>query len=213
MDEEQLVAAVEHANLQALKRALDSGVDVNARVFESTLLHRAMMAHDAAMVAFLCARGADISARDGDEETVFGYCGSEPSDPMTRFLIDTWIAKHGARAQLTIRLFQALQKEDRAQVAELVEQGVDLNDPGWRRETPLMSATAHGSLESKGCHQCEPRARKCSRQVAQLVGSRGSQSRPKGRVSMSSARNTDSGAWASTLSATASLPIGLHSRR
>ena len=148
MDERQLLAAVEDANLQALKRALDSGVDVNAPVSASTLLHRAVMARDAAMVAFLCARGADISARDGDEETVFGYCGSEPCDAMTRFLIDTWIAKHGCKAQLTIRLFKALHKADHKQVAELVERGVDLNDCGWRRETPLMFATTHGSLES-----------------------------------------------------------------
>jgi ankyrin repeat protein len=144
--EQRFLEAARQGDRRTLERALERGVDVNARdeLGCSALLLAVRDAGDLAVVEFLESRGADSDAPDTNGRTPLSWAASNGRDDLVRHLL-------GRGAQLDVRddakrtpLFHAVLGNHRDTVRLLLERGAGVDPADEFGDTPLMLACAKG---------------------------------------------------------------------
>jgi len=83
--------AASSGNIEAVKKHLAAGADVNAKIGEETPLHFAALFGRKEIVELLITKGADVNAKDDEGETPLDQAGTSWPE------IATLLRKHGGK--------------------------------------------------------------------------------------------------------------------
>jgi ankyrin repeat protein len=137
--------ATGYGSIDAIKRLLDAGADVNAaNRRRSTPLHWAL--HDEAKVRLLLSRGAAVNTKQVDGRTPL-YIAASMADgaSLVKLLLENGANPSLATANGMTPLMAASVRGDVAVAKQLVDKGIDVNIKNGAGETALMFAGTNGS--------------------------------------------------------------------
>jgi len=140
--ESSIHQAAGDGNIEAVKRHLDAGADVNAKDDVGwTPLHSAAYYGHKEIVELLIANGADVNANDRGGSTPLHWAANKE---VAELLIDKGADVNAGRSDGGWTPLQAMASGGRKEVAELlIAEGADVNAIDGRGWTPLFNA-AHG---------------------------------------------------------------------
>ncbi len=129
--------------------ALDAGAAVNARdEAKNTPLLVAAVGSNAAMVALLLARDADIYARDDQEYRAFDLAVERYNRDAAQAMLEYWIKENGSDEQReAARMALAAAKNDLPGVLAALDAGVPADAEGSSGYTALALAARWGRME------------------------------------------------------------------
>ena len=136
-------------NIEAVKKHLDAGTDVNAKTDnygKSTPLHLAVFGGHKEIVELLIAKGADINARDISNWTPLDNANLQAKHGGMSKEIADLLRKHGGKMGADFDIHLAVRSGNAEAVKQHLADGVDVNAKNKRGVTPLHYA-AEGHRE------------------------------------------------------------------
>ncbi len=137
-----LVSAARTRDLEAVRRHLGEGADVEARAANGlTALMWAVRADDLVMTALLLGAGARIDGGDARGWTALAWAAFDDALAGVRALLD---AGASVRASGSIALHVAVMRERVRIIAALIDAGADLSSTDSNERTPVEQAALGG---------------------------------------------------------------------
>jgi len=101
MEKDKIIEYVNANNLEAVKQAIDSGIDVNTTTNENiNLLLLATIKKQTEMATYLVSKGADVNAQAKNLDSAFLYAGASGQTELVKLYLE-----HGARFDVFNRYF------------------------------------------------------------------------------------------------------------
>jgi ankyrin repeat protein len=128
--------AADEGNIEAVKKALAAGTDVNAKSFGLTPLHQAASKGHKEIAELLISKGADVNAKDNDGGTPLGE-----AIQYKRTEIADLLRKHGGKSRAENSIHIAARTGNHEAVKQHLAAGADVNTKNKLGRTPLSVAT------------------------------------------------------------------------
>ena len=136
--------ALRDANVNAVTKALDSGISANDRIYGDMPLAIAAMKGNLKIATLLLDHGAKPDS-DNQWGCTALYCAAWHADaPMVQLLLE-----HGAKSQIESSLAYAAFHGETNVLRALIDHGANVNSPDTaNRKTPLYKAASKGHKEA-----------------------------------------------------------------